>query len=225
MRLAPIHVRLRAYIREVFRRGCSSYPLEFDTLARRLDVSRRTIERGVARLRAAGEFVFETRRVGRSFAVQVSDRHPSNKGVFSPTERKKETRARARLSAYQPRTKPTAALAACVSRRDLAGLHWDNCKVQFRFPHAFLFAFRALCAGHTVGAIVRAYDAAVHQRHKDATDHDLNHGAHLTRWEPSSTVTLAAEHLARDTRTNAERWAEFLGVGATPPAGWAPLPS
>jgi hypothetical protein len=222
MKTAPIQKRLAGYFRTVLARlgAGKAYSICFDTLARRLDVSRRTVERGVAALRTSPAFLFKTLRVGRSFAVQVSDRHPSNKGVFSPTERKKETRAVARLSAFKPRTKAIIGLAACIARNDLQGLHWDNCKVRFQFPHAFLYAFRALNEGHARVAISGAYDLALHQRHKDATDHDLNNGANLTRWEPSSTVSLAAERLRTDGRTAAERWAEFFGVGAVAPAGW-----
>ncbi len=220
---AAIHVRLKSYLATIFRRGLRSYSLDFDTLARRLNVSRRTVERGVATIRTAEQFIFRTIRVGRSYVVQVSDRHPSIRGVLSPTGIKTETLRPAGISAFKPRSRKIAALAAVVARTDLAGQHWDNCKVQFRFPHAFLFAFRALSEGHALKAIVHAYDLAVHQRHKDATDYDLNHGAHLTKWQPSSTVTLAEEILRRDTRTSDVRWAEFLGIGLDLPEGWQPI--
>lgn len=237
--VAPAPRRLRHYFTTILRRmGSRTYLIDFDVLAGRLKLSRRSIERGVATLRAGEAFNFLTFRVGRSYAVKVSDRHRSIKGVFPRRGKRKETPAPGQDSgAAAPQvaiSEPTegcppsrpqadrtknrlevsrskiAALAACLARGELADRHWDNCKITWRFAHAFRFARRALTVGHSVAELVRAYDAALHQRHKDATDYGLNRGCVPAFWEPSSTVTLAAEMLRQDGRTVEQRWREFF---------------
>lgn len=79
------------------------------------------------------------------------------------------------------------ALARICARR-----HWDNCKVRWSNRHAFNFCFRWLRAGRLTEDILSAYDSALHQRHKDATDFGLNNDCAVeVRWELSSTVSLA----------------------------------
>jgi len=80
--------------------------------------------------------------------------------------------------------------------------------VRYDARHAFNFALRWLRAGRLFNDIRDAYDAALHQRHKDATDWDLNHGISLGKWEPSSTVSLASSHL--EAQTQATTWADLL---------------
>lgn len=230
----PTHIRLAAYLREIFRRGVGSYEIKFDTLARRLDVSQRSVERAVARLQLGEEFVWKTIRVGRSFAVVVSDRQPLNKGVFFASRKKMEIPRRC-APGFDSTSSPVAAarandgarhrFAAWLARHPLVGAHWDNIKVRWRFAHAFSFALDALARGCEQSAIIEAYVAALHQRHKDATDADLNGGRRRIVWEPSSTVSLARAELglsphrtvSRITRGNPEVTSRRRSRRCSPP--------
>ncbi|MBI5692391.1 MAG: hypothetical protein HZC55_20100 [Verrucomicrobia bacterium] len=182
-----------------------SYVVNFDLIAARLGVSRRSVERAVSTLRRRGTFQWKTIRVGRSFAVTVSDRQPSNKGVFFASRKKEIKTPRREAPDFKSAILPTRPdlppagdyrdLAAWLARHPLALAHWDNCKVAWRFPHAFSFALDALKRGHPKSAIITAYTAALHRRHQDATDVDLNGSKVRAIWEPSSTVSLARTQL------------------------------
>lgn len=77
--------------------------------------------------------------------------------------------------------------------------HWDNCKVSQDLRHAFKYCLHWLRAGRMSHRIIDAYDVALHQRHKDATDAGLNQGCPVSvRWCPSSTVALASSMLAQE---------------------------
>jgi hypothetical protein len=209
-------IRLKGYLRAVFDSGLSSWEFDFGRIMRRTGMSRRTIERALAWLRENdADFKFLTRRVGRSYAVRVSDRQkrpPFPPHPLSPHGNSfgidRNTAGRISAKAANPKLQASREinrLAGFVARRDLAALHWDNCKVHFRFAHAFNFAAAALARGFDRRAIVRAYEAALLRRHRDATDLGLNRGDPATvRFEPSSTVTLAKELLG-DGLTDAVR--------------------
>lgn len=204
-------LRLKGYLRGVFAARMPSWDFDFAKIVRATGMSRRTVERALAWLRENdGDFIFLTRRVGRSYAVRVSDRHfrpPFPPHPLSPhgnsfgIDRNTAGRISGQAAIPKPQgTKPALKqpsreinrLAGFVARRDLAALHWDNCKVLFRFAHAFNFAAAALARGFDRRAIVAAYETALHRRHRDATDLGMNRGEATTvRFEPSSTVTLA----------------------------------
>lgn len=206
-------IRLKGYLRGVFNTGLPSWDFDFNRIERGTGMSRRTIERALAWLREHdADFQFFKRRVGRSYAVRVSDRqkrppfppHPlSPHGNSSGIDRNTAGRVsgkppipKATKPALKQPSREINRLAGFVARRDLAALHWDNCKVFFRFAHAFNFAAAALARGYARREIVTAYESALLRRHRDATDYGLNTGQATTvRFEPSSTVTLAAELL------------------------------
>lgn len=50
------------------------------------------------------------------------------------------------------------------------GRHWDNCKVEWRGDHAWIFCLTALRDGHDALMILRAWDYAIHTAHADAVD-------------------------------------------------------
>ncbi len=219
-------IRLKGYLRAVFDSGLPSWEFDFAAITRRTGMSRRTVERALAWLRENDlTFKFLKRRVGRSYAVRVSDRqkippfpphplspHGNSYGIKSNTA--------GRVSGQGPVSQPQASreinrLAGFVARRDLAPLHWDNCKVHFRFAHAFNFAAAALARGFAKAVIVAAYEAALIRRHRDATDAGKI-------FEPSSTVTLARELLA-DRRTDLTRVRHRFAVLAPQKAANAAL--
>jgi hypothetical protein len=193
--------RLIRYLRECARRGATYLRFHIATFARRLAVSERSIQYGRQALERAG-YVFEKRREGRStclyvvfdkeawerlFSGAVHPAKPTIKGDFSKRNNKKKHGKPALGLVKQGKLR---AKAAWMARKQLAAIHYDNCKVVFRFGHGFNFALKALKAGFLAADIVAAYRAALEQRHKDATDAWLNGHGPLT-WEPSSTVSLA----------------------------------
>lgn len=218
---APLSVvRLHRYLEGVFKHGLRWYHLDFDAIARRTGMSRRTLERAVAWIRTHWpvRFSIRTRRIGRVFAVQISDRQTRPLSPTPPIPAvsfRKDRNTAGRLSALTARLTAKGCnalrrLAAFVARRELEPLHWDNCKVAYRFAHAYRFALSALLLGHERQRIAHAYRIALHRRHGDATDYGLNRDCAVSvRWEPSSTVSLAASLLA-DGRTDGERIAARL---------------
>ncbi|MBA3849335.1 MAG: hypothetical protein C0502_04990 [Opitutus sp.] len=178
-------------------------------------MARRTVEWALAWLRRSHwqeRFAFRKLRVGRVYVVEVSDRNPRPLSPTPPIPAVRSERfgnTAGRISAETARGK-LGRLAAFLARHELAPAHWDNCKVRFGFGHAFNFALSALVRGFDRNRIRRAYESALHRRHRDATDLGLNTGRPTTvRWEPSSTVSLARTLLA-DGREDAERIAEQI---------------
>jgi hypothetical protein len=210
--------RLAGYLRAVFAEGLASWDFDFGRVARGLAVSRRSVERALAWLRENDRtFNFLKRRVGRVWGVRVSLRQKAAPLPRTPSPRCSDgesgNTAKARILATSGKlsvagARRLAGFAGYVARRDLAGLHYDNCKVHFRFAHAFNFALAALRRGFARKAIVRAYEAALLRRHRDATDCGLSQGG-VVKFEPSSTVSLARTLLA-DGREDAERVADRL---------------
>lgn len=196
---APICVRLNAYLIAVFAKGTRVYTVDFDALARSFKCTRRTVEMAVKKVREGGRFVFKTVRVGRSYAVQVSDRNPCIKGVFS-LKRKKEipnTTPAARVLekssnwVSKPAPRRIRALAGFIARNELGRLHRAATRTLFRLGHALNFATQALHAGHARADIVDAYRYALR-----SVDDELSHRPAGERWEPSSLVKLARRRLA-----------------------------
>lgn len=195
----PVIVRLTAYLSAIFRKGTRVYTVDFVTLARAFTCTKRTVESAVAALRKDERFIFKTVRIGRSYAVQVSDRNASIKGVFS-LPRKKEiqnnTGSCPVLSKNSPRwiSKPPPrkilALAGFVARNVLGKLHRAESRTMFRFAHAYRFATDALHAGFGRDEIAEAYRYALR-----SVDDELAHLPRETRWEPSSLVRLARRRL------------------------------
>jgi hypothetical protein len=154
----------------------------------------------VKKLRAGDRFKFRTVRVGRSYAVQVSDRNPCIKGVFS-LKRKKEipnttpqaARAFQKSSGWvsKPVPRRIQALAGWIARRELAPTHRRESRTMFRVAHGLNFAAEALHQGHARADIVEAYRYALR-----SVDVDLAHLPTAVRWEPSSLVRLARRRLA-----------------------------
>lgn len=209
--------RVAGYLRGVFSAGLASWDFRFDQVARGLGVSRRTVERALAWLREhCRDFKFSTRRVGRSYAVRVSARQkasPPSRALPPRCCLRQSGNTQGRISATSGKlsvagARKLAGFAGFIARRDLAALHYDNCKVHFRFAHAFNFALAALRRGFAQRAIVQAYETALLRRHRDATDYGLSQGK-AVKFEPSSTVSLARTLLA-DGREDAERIAARL---------------
>lgn len=111
---------------------------------------------------------------------------------------------------------------ACVPMKKL---HWENCRVRWRFAHARGVAYRALLAGHWETAILDAWRIAVERSHEDACDHDLRErpmkrdvdSGPIMR-EPSAAVMYAWQILAKDTRSREQRWAEIVATPVVPRA-------
>lgn len=204
---APVCVRLNAYLLAVFAKGARVYTVDFDALARSFSCSRRTVEMAVAKLRTGDRWKFQTVRVGRSYAVQVSDRNPSIKGVFLLKKKKEipNTTPAARgfeKSSWVARATPPRriqALAGWLARRELAPIHRRESRTLFRTGHALNFAADALHAGHARADIVDAYRYALR-----CVDAELAHLPAATRWEPSTLIKLARRRLA-DGLTTARR--------------------
>ena len=186
--------RVRGYVASAVSRG-ATLPLA-SLIADALDLfeierSTRMVRYYIAALRSSAQVYVFRRRIGRSFVVFARARH-----------RVKIHRAIANTIGSR-RIEENAGSAGDSKLRRFAfglgrvllGKHWDNCKVRPDLRHAFRYAFRSLRAGHRFDDILAAYDSALHQRHKDATDFGLNHGTPTALWEPSSTVTLAASML------------------------------
>ena len=195
--------RVRGYVASAVARG-ATLPLA-SLIADALDLfdlsrSVRMMRYYVAALRESAQVYVFRRRVGRSFVLYVRSRsrpkiHRAMRNTIG-SRRIEENAGSAGLSRLRG--------FAFGLGRVLLGKHWDNCKVRPDLRHAFRYAWRSLRAGHAFHDIVAAYDSALHQRHKDATDFGLNHGTPTALWEPSSTVTLAAE-LLRNSPCN-EAW-------------------
>lgn len=208
--------RVYRYLCGVFRNGLHWWRLDFDRIARGTGLSRRTIERAIAFIRAHWRTRFDclTRRIARVFVVEIWDRQkrPPSPTPLSPwafAERKTfQKHAGAGFAAKRlpcpPKLAPLRRLAAFLARYRLAPCHWDNCKVVYRFGHAFLFALSALKRGFDKTAVVSAYDTALHKRHADAVDSALNRYGAAVSWEPSSTVSLA-KRLLEDGRNDPDR--------------------
>lgn len=195
--------RVRGYVASAVSRG-ATLPLA-SLIADALDLfdlsrSVRMMRYYVAALRESAQVYVFRKRIGRSFVLYVRSRH-----------RVKIHRA-TRNTIGSRRIEENAGTAGLSRLRRFAfGLgrlltaeHWDNCKVRPDARHAFRFAWRCLRAGYPFHEIRAAYSAALHQRHKDATDFGLNHGTPTALWEPSSTVTLAAD-LLRNSPCNEAR--------------------
>ena len=197
---APISVRLNAYLLAVFAKGTRVYTVDFDALARSFSCTRRTVEMAMKKVREAARFVFRTVRVGRSYAVQVSDRNPCIKGVFLLTKKKKipntapqPARGLEKSSNWvsKPAPRRVQALGAWLARHELAKIHRAGARTMFRVGHALNFATEALHAGHARADIADAYRYALR-----SVDADLSHLPPAVRWEPSSLVKLARRRLA-----------------------------
>lgn len=222
VKLPRSSIRLKGYLRGVFASGIASWDFDFPKIVRGTGMGLRTVERALAWIREHDtDFKFFKRRVGRSYAVRVSARqivppfpphplspHGNSFGIDGNTAGRisgKPPIPKATKPALNQPSREINRLAGFVARRDLAALHWDNCKVLYRFAHAFNFAAAALARGFDRRAIVQAYEQALHSRHRDATDFGMNTGQATTvRFEPSSTITLAAGLLA-DGRRDFER--------------------
>lgn len=186
--------RVRGYVASAVSRG-ATLPLA-SLIADALDLF--DLERGtrmvryyIAALRSSAQVYVFKRRIGRSFIVFARARHRvkihrATRNTIG-SRRRKENAGSAGLSRLRG--------FAFGLGRVLLGKHWDNCKVRPDLRHAFRYAWRSLRAGHAFHDIVAAYDSALHRRHQDATDWGLNHGTPTALWEPSSTVTLAAQML------------------------------
>lgn len=207
-RRLPVVERLERYFATCQSRGAEYIRFNLEVFARRLGVSVRSIKYARDKLEQSGWQIRKS-RVGRSFALFVVFDQPerpvhsatlSNRGDFSTRNNNKPAVGGGSLPSKAMRGK-----AAVMARKELHPLHWDNCKVLYRFGHAFRYALRGLVAGYADEAIVRAYDAALHQRHKDATDSGLGSGNPKAKWEPSSTVSLAAEMLGKGESPEPER--------------------
>lgn len=237
-RAATVTDRLRLYLEECRRRGAAYVRFRIDDFARRLSVSRRSIL--YARRRLAVEGVsFAVRRQGRSDCLyvvfdmrkwaEITARKPpprrrvqgaksggiGGKGDF-PSENKEINKHRLAAAAAKKRLERKAWHVA----RGLLPQHWDNCKVRASLRHAYGYALRSLRAGYDAGAITGAYRRALHRRHQDATDAGLCRGQPTTRWEASSTVSLASSVLRGGCRPRRDhhaaraayrRWIEGLG--------------
>jgi hypothetical protein len=213
VRLPRRAARLRGYVMRPLSDGARFVVIDLAAFCRATGLSYRTAQMALAELRTDPQFAFSRVRIGRSFRVRISLRNPSYKGGFSLTRKTENTKSR-RGSWHRPATKPmhapqaaqisihfrfaartdprrAARLAAFLARNALRNAHWDNCKVSWNFGYAYRYARRMIAAGFTTAAIATAYDRALHKRHQDATDYDLNHGRRLVRWLPSSTVSLA----------------------------------
>ncbi len=186
--------RVRGYVASAVSRG-ATLPLA-SLIADALDLF--DLERGtrmvryyIAALRSSAQVYVFKRRIGRSFVVFARARH-----------RVKIHRAIANTIGSQGLKQNAGTAGLSRLRRFAWGLgrlliakHWDNCKVRPDLRHAFRYAWRSLRIGHRFDDILAAYDSALHRRHQDATDWGLNHGTPTALWEPSSTVTLAAQML------------------------------
>lgn len=193
-------IRLNAYLLAVFAKGTRVYTIDFDALSRSFKCTRRTVEMAVAKVRSGDRFIFRTVRVGRSYAVQVSDRNPCIKGVFLLTKKKEipnttpqPARALEKSSGWvsKPAPRRIQALAAWLARHELAKIHRAGARTMFRIGHALNFAVDALHAGHARADITDAYRYALR-----SVDADLAHLPPAVRWEPSSLIKLARRRLA-----------------------------
>jgi len=211
--------RVAGYLRSIFSAGMPSWDFDFAQVARGLGVSRRTVERAVAWLRKNDRALkFSTRRVGRSFAVRVSARQkaaPSLRTSLPRCRLRRKENTAGRVCATSGKLSKVGdakltRLACFIAKHELASLFWDNCKIRFRFSHAFNFARSALRRGFSCAMIVRAFERALIRRHGDATDCGLRRGC-VVIFEPSSTVSLARTLLA-DGREDSERVAERLAL-------------
>jgi hypothetical protein len=229
--------RVILYLKECARRGADWFRWHHKTFARRLGVCERSVKAARSALEAKGVLRFERHRIGRSPALfVVFGRSPADtrskgsghgakdggiggKGDFLPENKGK----------LKHRKSPAAQAKAAVDverglrrkawwvARQCADKHWDNCKVRVSLRHAYGYALRALKAGKRDADIIAAYDAALHQRHKDATDAGLSCGNPRLVWEPSSTVSLATAMLAgaaglSEDQRKAKRAVAWLGT-------------
>jgi hypothetical protein len=207
---AATQKRVIGYVRAALEKG-ATIPLQ--TLIRRfldnygMPRSERMIRYYMAAIRESRLVYVFRARVGRSFMVFVRSRTRAKASPTLPQPAKKQAEISPCNDYYKGSLKGlkrNAGLSPGASRlrgfawavaRNLQACHWDSCKVRFDLRHAFNFTLQWLQSGRLFNDIRDAYDAALHQRHKDATDWDLNNGRNLVRWAPSSTVTLASQLL------------------------------
>jgi hypothetical protein len=217
---AATRKRVCGYIRACVMKG-ATLPL-IDLIKRALarfglSRSERMIRYYVDAVRAdLSVYVFK-HRVGRSHVLFFRSRTRCRSTGTAPRRTTKNSPCNAYYKREPEGSERNARLAPGASRlrgfawavaRLLEACHWDNCKVRYDSRHAFNFALRWLRAGRLFNDIRDAYDAALHQRHKDATDWDGNNGYNLTKWEPSSTVSLADSTLR--SQTQATTWTDLL---------------
>ena len=88
-------------------------------------------------------------------------------------------------------------LAHHLVKREIASLHWDNCKVEFNYGIAYSYVREAIQRGWEKGSIVRAYRLALEDCHARATDQALMTGSGRIMWVNSSTVSKARDILRR----------------------------
>lgn len=207
--------RIILYLNECARRGADWFRWHHETFARRLGVSLRSVKAAARALESSGTYCFERRRIGRSTCLfAVFRRSPAvtrpahiqgatnggigGKGDFSP-KNKQKLKHRAGPAAQAKAVDVEARLRrkAWWVARQCAAKHWDNCKVRVSLRHAYGYALRSLRGGKRAADSIAAYDAALHQRHMDATDAGLSSGNASLKWSPSSTVSLAAALLAK----------------------------
>ncbi len=82
-------------------------------------------------------------------------------------------------------------LAFYLARR-LRDYHWDNCKIAYEVPHAFVYAKWALARGCKRGQVLGAWRVAVEEMHASAVDlGEVDPGV----WPPSSTYARAKKIL------------------------------
>ena len=84
-------------------------------------------------------------------------------------------------------------LAFHIARRELAPLHWDNCKPGFEIQYAVFYARESLKCGVQRTKIVKAYDIALHKCHEMAVDAGVTEAG---SWRASSTISRARKLLA-----------------------------
>lgn len=214
--------RVYGYLCGVFRHGLHWWRVDFARIAKALGLTCRTVETAVAFIRVhwKSKFHFQKLRIGRLWHLEIWDRKngspspiPLSPWAFAKQKTMKKHAGAGFASKQRPERRIDAPpallrLAGFVVRHQLRPCHWDNCKVTFRFAHAFGFAIRALLRGYDKRTVVLVYERALHKRHRDATDYQLNRGTDRP-WEPSSVVTLATRLLA-DGRSDCARISERL---------------
>ena len=129
------------------------------------------------------------RPIQTHFFGQMSKCHFSykyNRRVF-PTEKQSFKHRRAGFGQNMTN------LAFHIARRQLAPLHWDNCKPGFEIQFAVFYARESLQRGVHRTKIVRAYDIALHKCHEIAVDAGVTEAG---SWRASSTISKARILLA-----------------------------
>lgn len=99
---------------------------------------------------------------------------------------------------------------------ELAGEHWDNCKVTFSRRTAFCYALKALQDGHEATRILRCYGRALFVCHGLAVDCAARAGR-IIFFNLSSTVVKARKLLASDGLIAQERISLWYQNHSHPP--------